>query len=279
MENRKPILDELKELSPALAQINPATPYQAPQGYFEGLPETMLSLIQADEASTVLSASRQNPYSVPVGYFDNLVDTILNKIKAAEGGSAKEELEFLSPLLGKLNKSNPYTLPAGYFEELPGNITEGAKAIELVNEELENLSELMSSLKTKKTYQAPQNYFAGLAEEILVKAKQQQSAKVISMNVGRKMLRYAAAAMVTGIIVIAGWFVMKPGTDPLKNISDTELQEYVENQDGLDNSDSNEEFFELDAADVKDMLADVSDEELQQYVEQTTSETNNAVTN
>jgi hypothetical protein len=255
-----------------------------PQGYFENLPEAILILVQTEEASPVLPASSQNPYSVPTGYFENLAEAILNRVKEEKVSSAKEEIEALSPVLGKLNKSNPYTLPTGYFEELATNITDGAKAIELVNEELENLSPLMMSLKNKNVYEAPETYFDTLATTILTRSKQQQPAKVVSMNFGKKIMRYAVAAVIAGLI-LGGWFYQNPGVDPtdpvsvIKKVSDKELQEYVENQNTVLEENTSEGIAEIDAADVKEMLADVSDEELQNYVEQTSGENNNAITN
>lgn len=283
MEPRKNIEKELMELSPVLAQNWLPTPYQVPPGYFEQFAESMLKRVLNDESSSVLPVGKENPYSIPTGYFDGLADAILNRIKASEADSAKDELEFLSPVLGKLKKENPYTLPEGYFEELASNVTDGAKAIELVNEELENLSPLMNSLKNKNVFEVPQGYFETLPDTILSKAKEQKPAKVVSMNFGRKLMRYASAAVVAGFLFMGGWMYLGKGgsiPDPakgVKELSDSELQEYVENQStGIDNNES--EVFEIDANDVKDMLADVSDEELQQYVEQS-AEGNNTITN
>ena len=296
MNNRETIVNELKELSPVLAQSNPLLPCQVPQGYFEELPEKILGLVQAmEESSIILKEAKQNPFNVPQGYFENLAETILKKVKAAEAGSAKEEIETLSPLLSKLNKKVPYNIPAGYFEELAGNVTDGAKAIELVNEELENLSPLMNGLKGMNVFEVPQGYFDRLANDVLAKAKQQKSAKVVSMSFGRKIIRYAVAAVVTGLIITTGWLyinntttlnsggdsVAKETQDKVKKVSDEELLHFIETED-----DSIDEAVataitpgDIDATDLKDMLADVSDEELQQYVEQTTPENNNSVTN
>lgn len=296
MTNRETIVNELKELSRVLAESNPVATYQVPQGYFEELPEKILGLVQGrEEASIVFNEAKQNPYNVPQGYFENLAETILKKVKAAEAGSPKEEIESLSPLLSKLNKKIPYNVPAGYFEELAGNVTDGAKAIELVNEELENLSPLMISLKGQNVYDVPPGYFDDLADVVLATAKQQQAAKVVSMNWGRKVLRYAAAAVVTGLIVTAGWLytnnktiikasedtVAKETQNAVKKISDDELVKFIETEDNsvdepATTATTNEE---IDATDMKEMLADVSDEELQQYVEETTPENNNSITN
>ncbi len=282
------------ELSPVLAQNNPVTPYEVPQGYFENLPEAILSRVQSEEASPVLPASKQNPYSVPSGYFENLADTLLNRVKAEKASSAKEEIEALSPVLGKLNKTTPYSLPNGYFEDLATNITDGAKAIELVNEELENLSPLMIGLKSNNVYEAPEGYFDSLATTLLAKVKQQQPAKVVSMNFSRKIMRYAAAAVIVGVVFVAGWFINTVGpasateeriakelNEKVKKVSDDELIKFFEDANTAidDNTVAAIPSTEIDAADMKDMLADISDEELQQYLEERTPENNNSRTN
>lgn len=284
MEPRINIENELKELCPVLAQNRPLNPFRVPDGYFEQFPGQMLSCVKNEEVPGVLLSARQNPYVIPAGYFESLAAIILNRVKAEEAASAREELELLSPLLGKLSKQTPFSLPEGYFDELPSNIADGAKAIELVNEELENLSPVMNNLKSINVYEVPAGYFDALPESMLQKAKEQQPAKVVSMNFGRKWMRYAAAAVVTGLIIIGGWMYSGVGSgksaDPneiVKKLTDSELQDYVENQtSGIDNASIGE--FEIDANDVKDMLADVSDEELRQYVEQT-GEINNSLTN
>jgi hypothetical protein len=56
MENRKYIINELMELSLVLAQSSPITPYEVPQGYFENLPEAILTQLQTGEVSSVLAS-------------------------------------------------------------------------------------------------------------------------------------------------------------------------------------------------------------------------------
>ena len=303
MENRNTIINELQNLSPVVAQVAPVNPYRLPEGYFEHLPAALLSMVKGEEVSLVVPAAlsdpysvpdgyfeklpelmlekvksgfvltdKQNPYAVPEGYFDGLPDVILNKVKASEASTPKEELDLVSSVLGSINKQNPYSLPAGYFDDLAGNIAEGAKAIDLVNQELENLSPLMSNLKHRNVYEVPAGYFEKLPETVLATAREQKPAKVVSIKFGRKLMRYAAAAAVTGVLVVAGWFYSDNSKKlTIKDISDTELQEYVESQNSVVDvaTSSDTDNFELTADDVKDMLAEVSDEELQQYISTT----------
>lgn len=283
MTNRITILNELKESSPVLALQDPfRTPYQVPQGYFESLPGLLLELVKPNVSVSTLPVTA-TPFDVPQGYFDNFADSMLSKIRALESGSASEEIAALSPLLQQLNRNNLYSVPKGYFEELPENITDGAKAIELVNEELENLSPMMSSLKGKNVYTVPSDYFERLPETILERASIGKSAKVISISFTRKITRYAAAAAVAGLIFFGGWQLLN--TKPMgeigavasseklipSNVSDTELLKYLEN----DNASVTEPAVvpavseEMNPDEMKDMLADISDEELQKYAEQT----------
>ena len=322
MNNRNYIINELNEISPRVAQIGSVNPYQVPAGYFEGLAEQVLQRAKAGEEVkfTVLQQAGNNPYTVPQSYFDGLADTILNRIKteeaelsddlrragnnpyripqgyfdgladdilkrvkAEEAANPTEELEILSPLLNKIDKKAPFSTPAGYFGELTDNAVAGAKAIEFVNEELENLSPVMNSLKSKQVYEVPAGYFENLPAQVLEKAKGQQPAKVVSMSFPRKMMRYATAAVVAGLIITAGWIYLGGNNteDPaipagdsllattveLENISDELLEGYIDNQTiGLTEAPVATSY-EIDANDMKDLLAEVSDEELQQYLE------------
>ena len=293
MENRINIMNELGEISPIVAQISPALPYQVPNGYFEGLAEQILARIKAEALPPVLEAAKENPYSVPQGYFEKLPELILNRVRAENALNPQEEIEAISPLLSQLRNKQPFNVPVGYFNDLPENITDGAKAIDVVNEELENLSPLMNGLKQKKAYQVPEAYFDGLPEAILEKAKAQQGAKVISIGFTRKLMRYAAAAVVVGIMITGALFFFNTringSIDPLAEVenkvtntnlvTDKALQEYVEYQTSVDMTPtviSNGD--DMDESDMKEMLADVTDEEIQAYVEQS-GDNDNSLTN
>jgi hypothetical protein len=320
MENRNKISLELQSISPTLAGIDPVNPYQIPKGYFEGfatymlelvkeskpsavlanatrnpykvpagyfenLPEQILSLIKNDEASQLLKVKTINPYQVPQGYFEGLADIILSRAKAQDSLSAKEELESLSPLLSKLDKTVPFSTPAGYFDDLTGNVMAGMKAIDFVNEELENLSPLMKSLKNENVYGVPTGYFKDLPVAILNKAKGHQPAKVVSMK--KAIIRYAVAAVAVGIFLITGFLflnkqsstittgtivqaeekIQKETQNNLKGLSDDELFNFIENQTApLSDVLSVTGSAEIDSDDVKMMLADIPDAELKQYL-------------
>jgi hypothetical protein len=249
--------------------------YSVPQGYFEDLAVQVMLKIGLQEkpvANPVIGGNKENVYETPNGYFEGLAGSVLNRIKAIEATDAKEELEFLSPVLSQAEKKNPFISPAGYFDEFSDNVVAGVQAIEFVNKELENLSLVMLSLKEKNVYRVPAGYFESLADEVLKKTK--QPAKVVSMGFGRKIFRYAVAAAVVGLMVLGIYKLNNPSTpvqpaeDPIAKLSDEDLQGFLDNNT-ISIADTNSVITsEITEEDTKDLLADVSDEELQQYLEQ-----------
>jgi len=249
MGSRLTILEELNEISPLLAGIERIEPYKAPDGYFESFAQRVMDLIR------------------------------LNSV------SAKEELEALSPLLSRIPRQVPYELPGNYFNELSEHALVGARAIDFVNEELENLSPLMNSLKGKNVYEAPAGYFEGLAENILSKAKE-QPAKVIAIRPFKKIMRYAVAAVVIGVMALSVWLIQKPTVDTvtakiengIQKASDEEILNFIQNNEvsfgeTLLNTDA-----DMNVADMKAMLADISDTELEQFANESL-EQNNSLSN
>jgi len=325
------ILNELQSISPEVARINGQLPYEVPAGYFEGLAAQILERIKAEETALpivlqgvrvnpfivpagyfehlpeqvlqrvkageevmapVLQGASTNPYTVPMGYFEQFPDMLLKRIKAAEAATVQDEIAALSPLLSGLNKKMPFHTPEGYFTDLTDNAVSGAKAIDFVNEELENLSPVMASLRGKQVYEVPVGYFDQLPGQLLDRARAvQQPAKVVSISFGRKVMRYAVAAAVVGMVAMSAWWFIgnsnkpvppdvvaqggheKPVVTPdVSKVSDDELQNYLEDQTTLPAADmlAVNTRTDIGANDMKDMLSDVSDEEIQKYLEQNT---------
>jgi hypothetical protein len=273
----------MEATTPVLPQSS--HPYEAPQGYFEEFANTVLQRIKQEETvlSPILQQANNNPYQVPTDYFNNLPAIILNRAKASTTENAKDELEIVSPLLGQISKKMPFSTPAGYFEDLGENAIAGVQAIDFVNDALENNSPLMNGLKRVQVYEAPAGYFDQLPHQVLKAVKAQQPARVVSMGFTRRVLRYAAAAVVAGLIITGGVFYLNRGGDKvtdggdkpvlaateLDSISDEVLENYLENQTSApaETPLAANVTTDLSASDMKDMLADVSDEDLQQYIE------------
>src|SRR5688572_3568325 len=145
----------------------------------------------------------RNVYAVPGGYFEKLPYQVLDRIKALETSNAKEELELLSPLLTQVNRKMPFSIPKGYFETLDEKIMQGIREhadYQSPGEELAALSPLLNTISKKLPYDVPQGYFESLRNG--KSGKPARSSLVVSIT-SRKWFRYAAAAVVGGILVVS----------------------------------------------------------------------------
>jgi len=276
MKRSTSILNELKEISPLVAGISGKT-FEIPEGYFEGLSNEILSRLEAEKYNpTILKdLPKTNPFQVPEKYFDEFAGNVLRRIKAGLVNSVEEELQILSPLLSKADKKNPFTIPVGYFDELTENVVTGTKAIEFVNVELENLSPVMTSLKFTNPFSVPERYFESLPAIVLNNVKRQQTSRIISLGTRRRFMRYAAAAILTGLVILASFlFFDRSGTknndaDPLagiEKVSDEAILNYLETSNVPFSDVTNTASVDIDAEDIKEMIADLPDEELQKYL-------------
>lgn len=106
------IFDELKLVSPLLADIEKRNVFSVPEGYFEVL---AINVLKGIRAGTNLDIDK---LSVPEGYFENLSSLVLTKIKSLEQDDPANELRSLSPMLYSIQNENVYTVPTGYFRDL-----------------------------------------------------------------------------------------------------------------------------------------------------------------
>jgi hypothetical protein len=223
--------------------------------------------------SSLASQAPQNVYAVPAGYFEGFAAQMLNRVKALEARNASEELSYLSPVLSSVSKQMPYALPAGYFESVDERLALVMQedSHQTAKEELGSLSPLLDSLSRKMPYSVPQGYFENLAPAT-------QPAKVVSIT-HRKWFKYAAAAMITGIIALGTllFFNYKNRIDPvkqpdkwiaknIKKIDSKEVDAFVQLAE--------EEFSNTVATapvkteEIKELMKDVSDTELQKFLDE-----------
>jgi len=133
-----------------------------------------------------------NVYSVPPGYFEGFSEQMLSLIKA------NESLTWLS----SLPKEMPFNVPDRYFDELDEKIMEIIRSrpdYQTSTEELESISPLLSSISKRPVYSVPKGYFENFRPGV----EEKKETKVISIT-GRKWFRYAAAAIIVGVILMAG---------------------------------------------------------------------------
>jgi len=143
------ILNELRAISPVVADVPYRNVFSVHEGYFEDMETELSARISAERFQS------KNVFSVPEGYFESLEGSILQKIKAGEQETAAEEIRSISPVLADIGNRNIFTVPQGYFEQL--------------------------------------NFVA----------QETTQAKIIRMNPARSVFRYAAAAVITGLLGIS----------------------------------------------------------------------------
>lgn len=214
---------------------------------------------------------------LPVGYFESLPELILSRAKAMEEEDAREELALLSPLLSQVPRVNPYTIPSGYFEELEETIP--FLIHDDVVEELNTVSPLLSGMKKEMPFSVPEGYFDQLTPELM---KEQRPAKVISMPTRNWMRYAAAAMIIGAIAIGSFFYLNRntDSIDPstksfawveknLKKVSTDDIDKFVKTT--VDESPSSA-IAKVEAPDeVRNLLKDVSDKEIQDFLNDTQS--------
>lgn len=119
MENEKYILQELKEISPSLVQIEKTNVYSVSSYYFDRLSLEIMNKVNAG-TEPVYYFSDATPFTVPEGYFENLPKKILERALREQENSDEifDEMEEISPLLNTISKKPVFSVPNGYFENL-----------------------------------------------------------------------------------------------------------------------------------------------------------------
>lgn len=157
------------------------------------------------EISPVLARlERVNPYTAPAGYFEGLDEHLLTIAKIEEH----------TPELQSIAMKNPMQVPEGYFDSLAGSILGKIKAAEnqSADDELRSLSPMLYAMDKVNVYTVPAGYFETLSDDLLNKVSPKEEAKVVSFSQRKSIrwMRYAAAAMVIGLVGMFAFFLIKP---------------------------------------------------------------------
>ncbi len=284
MTEKDNILQELKELDSRLAGYQPGQTYTVPAGYFDGLIGQVMQRIRALETanaseelellSPVLSRlSKSMPYTVPTGYFEQL-DKRLEKVMGSDEHT----------ILDTVDKQMPYQVPAGYFDGLAERMLQAVRTADhsTVQDETAAISPLLGSLKKELRFHVPAGYFERLASDVAAKESATE-AKVIAIT-SRSWFRYAAAAVVTGVVFLAGFLLLNRQDNDaeagikvfskvlidIKPLNDSEQDDLVDFLDaGLTGSETAQVNPETKSKEIQQLLQDVSEEELKDFREQT----------
>ena len=250
METKTDILNELFSISPLIAGINRVNIFTVPQGYLDSIIGTVLACLQEENTNTDLIY--KNPSAdIPKGYFDQLATSILNKIKTGE--TAAEEISNLSPFLHSIQNKNVFEVPDGYFESIDQLISIQLKTA-TPKEELKGLSPLLDTIQSKNVFEVPDEYFTGLAENILKKV-QPPVAKVIVMHKRNLFIKYAVAAMMTGVLALGLYRYIDKPVSPVSQINTVAtLDATVEKGKNMNDKQFNEALENLTEADIAKYL-------------------------
>ena len=241
MESSNNILKELQEISPVLASSYPlAVPYKVPADYFGQLSSAVLAAVKAgsENAADELQAlspllgsiSRKTPYQLPEGYFESLSENTLAETKAV--AFVQEELDDFSPVLHNLKHAPLYEVPAGYFDQLPDVI----------------LSKVRSEQPAKVVKMGSRN----------VLRRYIAAAAVLAVMITGAWLYFQPSSGTEN----------PKTTVAIQQVPDEELVRFIDDQAlAAEIAGNTIAYTEFDNNDMHDLLADVSDEELQQYVE------------
>jgi hypothetical protein len=204
------------------------TPYTVPDGYFDGLAQSILSKIKdnsiistADELNAMspllASISRKMPYSVPENYFTSLTENLPILIN--------EDQE--SAILKYIDRGNPFEVPVGYFENLPDQV----------------LNKVSNRNKGARVIPMRPHKWRKLAVAASI-----------------------AVIAVSGVFYFTGKSISKDPIAQIKTASNNELNDFLNTTDINPSSSATASF--TNTGEVKQLLQDVPDNELNNFVNQ-----------
>jgi hypothetical protein len=239
------IFIELKELSPIVAGIPRVNVFTVPEGYFETLPALLLL-----EAGKVGGDFNQNS-DVPPGYFDGLASNIMARIKADNIMETTAIPGNDAGLLAGIGNKNVYSVPDGYFDGLSTAISNRIKTESsgTVLSETNNISSLVAGIGNTNVFTVPDGYFDKLAGSISRDIA--QTGKVVRMTPRKTILRYAAAAVVSGIIATSAFFIFNNDTRKTGELNAIVMKEAASI---INNKSFDKELASLNDADIVNFL-------------------------
>lgn len=185
--------ENAEELPALLLQAKKNALFEVPAGYFDSLSGNILAAInnQQEKLPEVFEQlNKSMPFEVPTGYFESVADQVLSAIKLGEE-------DILPALLKDPKTATPFDVPQGYFETFSSQILSRIKT-----GEEDVLPQIFKGIGRQNPFEVPGGYFDNLPNNILTKIKSNGETKVIRMQARFRVFKYAAAAMITGILAL-----------------------------------------------------------------------------
>jgi hypothetical protein len=142
---------------------------------------------------------KNNVFSVPEEYFDILAVNLLKRINP-----------------NTESKADKLKVPEGYFENLSTTILSKIRSLnDNPADELRSLSPLLYAIQNENVFEVPAGYFRNLQYEILDKVFIKPEAKVVELKKRDSIWKYAAAAVVTGVIGLSSLIMFNTSKEPV----------------------------------------------------------------
>jgi hypothetical protein len=125
MQHSKQILTELMEMAPVLAAAQKVNTYKVPSNYFENFTANLLPIINGEHID-VFSGVQHQMGTVPQGYFENLPNDILSRIKAQN-----ETYEVLEKIGNRNVYTAPQNYFKTLPTEVVSKVGSGAKLVDI----------------------------------------------------------------------------------------------------------------------------------------------------
>jgi hypothetical protein len=208
--------------------------------------------------------SNPHPYSVPEGYFEGLADSILAKVKGKQ--SVSEEIAELSPLLASISRSMPYSVPDNYFQqniENPPTVTdEESLILSFISKDMPYevpvgyFANFPEAVLEKVTQQK-----ARVIPIVRRKWMRMAAAAVLTGFIAMSGYLYFGSKSDVSVNN-PEWVAAK-----IKNVSNKDLQEFINttDEDVIHNATAQNKPAKTE---IKSMLQDVSDKELNAFLDQ-----------
>ncbi len=185
---------------------------------------------------TVAAIPHMQVYTVPSNYFNQLhIELAANLV--AENLLVLKELE---------------TVPAGYFESLPQQILQKIRAEKITEVSVETtaISTIVASISNKNVYTVPTSYF----ETFSVATTTSRPGKVLQMGFVTQFAKYAAAAIITGLVSIGIFnLISKPTANAV--LGNVETAAVVQQANSI-----------IAAGNFDEQLASLTDNDIEKYL-------------
>lgn len=193
---------------------------------------------------------KKNLFSVPEGYFDVLSISVLKNINTISSEFNKDKL----------------SVPEGYFENLSSSILEKIRSLnQTAEQELRTLSPMLYSIQNENVFTVPTGYFRNLENAILDRVIEKPQAKVVQLKKRDSVWKYAAAAVVTGVIGLSS-LMMFNASQSSGGKADNSISSSIQTASQFKNEQQ-----------INAEIATLADDEIIKYLEKTGNEVDNEV--